>query len=56
VTTVAARSGSGRVLLAMRQSTRMVPEAPLEPTKHGCVPQGEGWFVVNLREARLPGG
>jgi uncharacterized cupin superfamily protein len=29
----------------------MVPEAPLEPTEHGLVPQGEGWFVVNAREA-----
>jgi uncharacterized cupin superfamily protein len=29
----------------------MVPEAPLEPTEHGLVPKGEGWFVVNAREA-----
>jgi uncharacterized cupin superfamily protein len=29
-----------------------VPEAPLEQTEHGLVPQGEGWFVVNAREAR----
>ena len=29
----------------------MVPEAPLEDTGHGLVPQGEGWFVVNAGEA-----
>jgi len=29
----------------------MTPEAPLEPTEHGLVPQGEGWFVLNAREA-----
>jgi uncharacterized cupin superfamily protein len=27
-------------------------EAPLESTQHGIVPTGEGWFVVNAREAR----
>jgi uncharacterized cupin superfamily protein len=30
----------------------MVPEAPLEQTEHGLVPQGEGWFVLNGRDAR----
>ncbi len=30
----------------------MVPEAPLEPTEHGLVPAGEGWFVLNARETR----
>jgi uncharacterized cupin superfamily protein len=30
----------------------MVPEAPLEATEHGLVPNGEGWFVLNAREAR----
>jgi uncharacterized cupin superfamily protein len=30
----------------------MVPEAPLESTEHGLVPKGEGWFVLNAREAR----
>ena len=29
----------------------MVPEAPLESSEHGLVPQGEGWFVLNAREA-----
>jgi uncharacterized cupin superfamily protein len=27
-------------------------EARLEPTEHGLVPEGAGWFVVNAREAR----
>ena len=30
----------------------MVPEAPLESTGHGLVPNGEGWFVLNAWEAR----
>lgn len=30
----------------------MVPEAPLERTDGGLAPKGEGWFVVNAREAR----
>jgi uncharacterized cupin superfamily protein len=30
----------------------MVPEAPLEPSDGGLVPRGEGWFVVNAREAK----
>ena len=29
----------------------MVPEASLEQTEHGLVPRGEGWFVLNAREA-----
>jgi uncharacterized cupin superfamily protein len=30
----------------------MVPEAPLEQTEHGVVAQGDGWFVLNARDAR----
>jgi uncharacterized cupin superfamily protein len=30
----------------------VVPEAPLEPKDGGLVPAGEGWFVVNARDAR----
>jgi uncharacterized cupin superfamily protein len=30
----------------------MVPEAPLRNTKYGLVTNGEGWFVINAREAR----
>src|SRR5437762_1387474 len=33
-------------------STSMVPEAPIESTEHGLVPNGDGWFVLNAREAR----
>ena len=30
----------------------MVPESPLVSTEHGLVPEGEGWFVLNARDAR----
>ena len=30
----------------------MVPEAPLEHDGHGLRPVGEGWFVLNVRDAR----
>ncbi len=30
----------------------MVPEAQLDSTEHGLVPTGEGWFVLNARDAR----
>jgi uncharacterized cupin superfamily protein len=30
----------------------VVPEAPLERTEHGLAPSGEGWFVLNAREAK----
>jgi uncharacterized cupin superfamily protein len=30
----------------------VIPEAPLEDEGHGLVPRGEGWFVLNTREAR----
>ena len=30
----------------------MVPEAELVETEHGLVPKGEGWFVLNAREAQ----
>jgi uncharacterized cupin superfamily protein len=29
----------------------MVSEAPLEPTEGGLAPKGDGWFVLNAREA-----
>jgi uncharacterized cupin superfamily protein len=29
-----------------------VAEAPLRQTQHGLVPEGDGWFVVNARQAR----
>jgi uncharacterized cupin superfamily protein len=30
----------------------MVRESQLEPTEHGVVPKGDGWFVLNARDAR----
>jgi uncharacterized cupin superfamily protein len=30
----------------------VVPEAPLAQTETGLTPSGEGWFVLNAREAR----
>jgi uncharacterized cupin superfamily protein len=30
----------------------VIPEAPLERTETGIAPVGEGWFVLNAREAR----
>jgi len=29
----------------------VVPEAPLKQTEHGLAAEGEGWFVLNAREA-----
>jgi len=29
----------------------VVPEAPLEQTDHGLAAQGDGWFVLNARDA-----
>jgi uncharacterized cupin superfamily protein len=29
----------------------VIPEAQLEPTDHGLVPKGDGWFVLNARDA-----
>jgi uncharacterized cupin superfamily protein len=36
----------------MCQSTAVVEEARFEQTKHGLVPEGDGWFVLNARDAR----
>jgi uncharacterized cupin superfamily protein len=30
----------------------MVPEAKVDSTEHGLVPNGDGWFVLNARDAR----
>ena len=30
----------------------MIPESRLESTEHGLVPEADGWFVLNAREAR----
>jgi hypothetical protein len=30
----------------------VVAAAPLDDTEHGLVPRGDGWFVLNARDAR----
>jgi len=30
----------------------MAPESKLEKTEHGLVPTGEGWYVLNMRDAQ----
>jgi uncharacterized cupin superfamily protein len=35
-----------------RQNTSVVPETPLERVGTGLAPKGDGWFVLNAREAR----
>jgi hypothetical protein len=30
----------------------VVPEATLDTTEEGLVPNGEGWFVLNARDAQ----
>jgi uncharacterized cupin superfamily protein len=30
----------------------VIPEAPLEQTEQGLVPKGDGWYVLNARDAR----
>lgn len=32
-------------------SSRDVPEARLERTEHGLSPEGDGWYVLNMRDA-----
>jgi uncharacterized cupin superfamily protein len=34
------------------KSVAVVPEAPLEQTENGLAPRGDGWFVLNARDAR----
>jgi uncharacterized cupin superfamily protein len=40
----------------VRQAALMVSEAQLEATEQGLVPKGDGWFVLNAREARWRAG
>jgi uncharacterized cupin superfamily protein len=35
----------------MARFASMVPESKLEKTEHGLVPNGEGWFVLGMRDA-----
>jgi uncharacterized cupin superfamily protein len=36
---------------ALSYDSAVVPEARLEQTEHGLVPKGDGWFVLNARDA-----
>jgi uncharacterized cupin superfamily protein len=37
--------------MAFGQAVPMAPEARLERTEHGLVREGDGWYVLNLRDA-----
>jgi uncharacterized cupin superfamily protein len=43
---------TGWLRLATSPYTRAVPEAPLEDSGSGLAPAGDGWFVVNVRDAQ----
>ena len=47
----AVRPRARRALRPPRRPLLMRDEAPLQETEHGLVPQGDGWFVLNAREA-----
>jgi uncharacterized cupin superfamily protein len=40
------------LFIAVTSLETVVAEAPLEKTEAGLVPAGEGWFVLNARDAR----
>lgn len=46
-------SGECRLLMrnVLSYDPTMVPEAPLEQTEAGLAPTGDGWFVLNARDA-----
>ena len=46
------RSATGSDLSIAISLGIVVPEAPLEHDGHGLRPVGEGWFVLNVRDAR----
>jgi uncharacterized cupin superfamily protein len=48
---VPARRQPARGSPRVRQAASVVPEAPLEPTENGLLPQGAGWFVLNATES-----
>ncbi len=45
-------AASARFRARSWQNDAMVPEAPFEDTDTGRVPTGDGWFVLNARDAR----
>ena len=46
------RSATGSDLCIGTSLETVVPETRLKKTEHGAVPTGDGWFVVNARDAR----
>ena len=38
--------------MAVTSVKTVVPEAPLERAENGLAPAGDGWFVLNVRDAR----
>jgi uncharacterized cupin superfamily protein len=44
-------AGVARTHQLRQASAFMVRESELEKTEHGLVPKGEGWFVLNMRDA-----
>src|SRR4051812_41661472 len=44
--------GSRGIAGIQEQGGRMVSEAPMEDAPGGKKPAGEGWFVINAREAQ----
>src|SRR3954462_2509055 len=38
------------------ETWHVVPEAPLRRTDGGLVPEGDGWFVVNAKDAQWKDG
>src|SRR3989454_3898808 len=44
------KSGGGTA--PKRPYTRAVPEAPLDASGSGLAPAGDGWFVLNVRDAQ----
>jgi uncharacterized cupin superfamily protein len=44
-------AGDARYAAVTASFEFMVPESKLEQTEHGLVPKGEGWFVLNMRDA-----
>jgi len=50
------RAAPCRCRLDIGRIPSVVPEAPIEPDAGGLAPSGEGWFVLNARDARWLGG
>jgi uncharacterized cupin superfamily protein len=49
---VRGRLGGSALTASVNLWSAVVPEARLEQTENGLAPQGDGWFVLNARDAR----